>query len=278
MRALYRFEIYCNLFKEPEVVRFNLDVVNFQRVHFFDTLSPWEIEQLVAARDFLAAAIIGPPLHALAELSKLQGLSGHQGASRSEPEMSDWTGPLLSVNLARENCHIKQNQARILCFGLRFLHKVWVTPVTQFDKVLLELPQQPRYASYNRVGEIYVWFCDAVNKSTELNNFDLPTENRLCRYTPAEYAEHVRKSAVDHDDDTGPEEAWYWAYNSFRGVENNDPRMINCRLFGMFFWDSARLHDVNFFTRVDFWWWRWEGGRQRDFEWETGPTQVQRFL
>ncbi|KAK2059750.1 hypothetical protein LY76DRAFT_511508, partial [Colletotrichum caudatum] len=59
-RALYRFEIYCNLFKNPEVVRFNLDVVNFQRAQFFDCLSPWEIEQLVAIRDFLAVAVIGP--------------------------------------------------------------------------------------------------------------------------------------------------------------------------------------------------------------------------
>ncbi|EFQ33650.1 uncharacterized protein GLRG_08579 [Colletotrichum graminicola M1.001] len=59
-RALYRFEVYCNLFKDPEVVRFNLDVVNFQRAHFFDCLSPWEIEQLVATRDLLAAVVIGP--------------------------------------------------------------------------------------------------------------------------------------------------------------------------------------------------------------------------
>lgn len=59
-RALYRFETYCKLFKDPEVVRFNLDVVNFQRVHFFESLAPWEMEQLVAIRDLLAAAVIGP--------------------------------------------------------------------------------------------------------------------------------------------------------------------------------------------------------------------------
>lgn len=59
-RALYRFEVYCKLFKEPEVVRFNLDAVNFQKIYYFDHLSPWEIEQLVAVRDFLAASIIGP--------------------------------------------------------------------------------------------------------------------------------------------------------------------------------------------------------------------------
>lgn len=70
-RALYRFEVYCNLFKDPEVVRFNLDVVNFQRAHFFDYLSPWEMEQLVAVRDYLAAAVIGPRKHHLPVISPL---------------------------------------------------------------------------------------------------------------------------------------------------------------------------------------------------------------
>ncbi|KAL0935715.1 uncharacterized protein CTRU02_210306 [Colletotrichum truncatum] len=276
-RALYRFEVYCNLFKDPEVVRFNLDVVNFQRAHFFDYLSPWEMEQLVGVRDYLAAAIIGPPLYALVELRKLEALSKHHCGPRNGQQVVYWTGPVLPPNLERGDCHIKQNQARLLCFGIKFLYKVSITPTTQFYQLLLALPQQPRYNSYNRVGEIYVWFSDAVDECNELSNLELPLDKPVGAWTTEEYREHVRQSLVTQDTDKGPEEAWYWAYQWFPGFENNDLRMTNCRLFGLFFWDSERLKNVNFFTRVDFWWWRWEGGRQPDFDWEVGATNFQRF-
>lgn len=62
-RALYRFDIYCSLFKDPEVIRFNLDAVDFQRAHFFNHLSPWETEQLVTMQDYLAANVIGPRMY-----------------------------------------------------------------------------------------------------------------------------------------------------------------------------------------------------------------------
>ncbi|KAK2018495.1 hypothetical protein LZ32DRAFT_328680 [Colletotrichum eremochloae] len=277
-RALYRFEIYCNLFKDPEVVRFNLDAVNFQRAHFFDCLSPWEIEQLVAVRDLLAAAVIGPPLRALVELRKLEALQMHHCGPRNGPQVVYWTPPVLPPNLERSECHIDQNQARLLCFGVRFLFKVSTSPAAQFYQLLLDLPQQPRYASYNRVGEIYSWFTDAVDECVELSNLDLHFQKALSNYTEDEYEEHVRRSLVTGDADKGPEEAWYWAYQSFPGSTCNDIRMINCRLFGLFFWDLSRLKTINFFTRVDFWSWRWEGGRQPDFDWEIGAPYSQAFL
>ncbi|KAF6826923.1 hypothetical protein CPLU01_09403 [Colletotrichum plurivorum] len=277
-RALYRFEVYCRLFKDPEVVRFNLDVVNFQRAHFFDCLSPWEIEQLVAAREYLAAAVVGPPLHALVELRKLEALSKHHCGPRNGQQVVYWTGPILPPNLERSDCHIKQNQSRLLCFGIKFLYKVSTTPATKFYQLLLTLPQQPQYDSYNPVGEIYVWFSDAVNRSGELGNLEIPVDGRLIHWTDEQYKTYVRASLVADDTDKGPEEAWYWAYQSFAGLMNNDLRMTNCRLFGLFFFDSARLKTVNFFTRVDFWWWRWEGGRQPDFDWEVGAANFQRFF
>ncbi|KZL79032.1 hypothetical protein CI238_06851, partial [Colletotrichum incanum] len=277
-RALYRFEIYCKLFKDPEVVRFNLDAVNFQRAHFFDCLSPWEIEQLVATRDLLAAAVIGPPLRALVELRKLEALQAHHCGPRNGAQVVYWTAPILPPNLERSDCHINQNQARLLCFGVKFLYKVSTSPATKFYQLLLDLPQQPRYASYNRVGEIYSWFTDAVDECVELSNLELPFQKALSSYTEDEYKEYVRQSLVTEDADKGPEEAWYWAYQSFPGSNCNDLRMTNCRLFGLFFWDSSRLKTINFFTRVDFWWWRWEGGRQPDFDWEVGAPYPPAFF
>ncbi|EXF85846.1 hypothetical protein CFIO01_11722 [Colletotrichum fioriniae PJ7] len=271
-RALFRFEVYCKLFKDPEVVRFNLDIVNFQREHFFDYLSPWEIEQLVATRDFLAAVVIGPPLRALVELRKIEALQTHHCGPRNGAQVVYWTAPILPPNLERGDCHINQNQARLLCFGIKFLYRVSTSPPTQFYQLLLNLPQQPRYASYNRVGEIYSWFTDAVDRCVEMSNLELPIRKALSSYTPDEYKEFVRQSLVSEDTDKGPEEAWYWAYQSFPGSTCNDPRMTNCRLFGLFFWDSVRLNTINFFTRVDVWWWRWEGARQPDFDWEIEAT------
>ncbi|KAF9872570.1 hypothetical protein CkaCkLH20_10067 [Colletotrichum karsti] len=275
-RALYRFEVYRNLFKDPEVVIFNLDVVNFQRIHFFDFLTPWEMEQLVAVRDYLAAAVIGPPLHTLVELRKLQALSKHH-CGPVNGQVVYWTDPILPPHLERGDCHIRQNQARLLCFGIKFLYKVSITPTTQFYQLLLTLPQQPRYDSYNRVGEIYVWFSDAVDKCNELSNSETPRDSPVSAWSPEDYKQRVGQSMVTEDMDKGPEEAWYWAYQSFLGFQNNDPRMTNCRLFGLFFWDSQRLEKINFFTRVDFWWWRWEGGRQPDFDWDIGAMNFRRF-
>ncbi|KAK1569772.1 uncharacterized protein LY79DRAFT_528090 [Colletotrichum navitas] len=101
-RALYRFEVYCNLFKDPEVVRFNLDVVNFQRAHFFDCLSPWEIEQLVAIRDLLAAVVIGP--RGVLDASDPASQPGAQRLPhQSEPSAATvlWSQvPLQSVQIA----------------------------------------------------------------------------------------------------------------------------------------------------------------------------------
>ncbi|KAJ0164673.1 hypothetical protein CTA2_474 [Colletotrichum tanaceti] len=277
-RTLYRFEIYCKLFKDPEVVRFNMDVVNFQRAHFFDCLSPWEIEQLVAIRDLLAAAVIGPPLRALVELRKKEALQTHHCGPRHGSQVVYWTSPILPSNLERRDCHINQNQARLLCFGIKFLYEVSVSPYSQFYQLLRGLPQQPRYDSYNRVGEIYSWFTDAVDECVELSNLELPFQKALSSYTEDEYKAYVRQSLVAEDPDKGPEEAWYWAYQSFPGSTCNDLRMTNCRLFGLFFWDSSRLQTINFFTRVDFWWWRWEGGRQPDFDWEVGAPYPPAFF
>ncbi|CCF35152.1 hypothetical protein CH063_01253 [Colletotrichum higginsianum] len=233
-----------------------MDVVNFQRAHFFDCLSPWEIEQLVAIRDLLAAAVIGPPLRALVELRKNEALQTHHCGPRHGSQVVYWTSPILPPNLERRDCHINQNQARLLCFGIKFLYEVSVSPYAHFYQLLRDLPQQPRYASYNRVGEIYSWFTDAVDECIELSNLELPFQKALSSYTEDEYKAYVRQSLVAEDPDKGPEEAWYWAYQSFPGSTCNDLRMTNCRLFGLFFWDSSRLKTINFFTRVDFWWWR----------------------
>lgn len=54
-RSFYRFETFCNLFREVDKV---LSVVHEDRkTCFFQTLAPWEIEQLGCVHDFLVEAI-----------------------------------------------------------------------------------------------------------------------------------------------------------------------------------------------------------------------------
>ena len=49
-RALYRFELYCNLFRDPKRTLFEIDE---QMRLFFYKFSPWEIEQLGSIHDYL---------------------------------------------------------------------------------------------------------------------------------------------------------------------------------------------------------------------------------
>lgn len=54
-RALYRFEIYCNLFRQANRVEsiFYPD----QKTLFFSNFAPWEIEQLGCVHDYLVRAV-----------------------------------------------------------------------------------------------------------------------------------------------------------------------------------------------------------------------------
>lgn len=53
-RALYRFQIYCNLF--PGLKRPLFDAA-FQKALYFNKFSPWENEQLAAVHDFLHRSV-----------------------------------------------------------------------------------------------------------------------------------------------------------------------------------------------------------------------------
>lgn len=62
-RALYRFEIYCNLFREsPQVAS---SVYWEQKRLFFENFAPWENEQLGCVHDFLVRAVSPGPFPGL---------------------------------------------------------------------------------------------------------------------------------------------------------------------------------------------------------------------
>ena len=53
-RTFYRFETYCNLFRNPKR---NLFTIEEQREIFFGCFSPWENEQLACVHDYLFRAV-----------------------------------------------------------------------------------------------------------------------------------------------------------------------------------------------------------------------------
>lgn len=54
-RSLYRFEIYCNLFRDS--AQFTFAPGPEQREAYFSKFSPWENEQLACVQDYLSGAI-----------------------------------------------------------------------------------------------------------------------------------------------------------------------------------------------------------------------------
>ena len=55
-RALYRFEIYCNIFRESPKAQYS-SVYGEQKRLFFSNFAPWENEQLGCIHDFLARVV-----------------------------------------------------------------------------------------------------------------------------------------------------------------------------------------------------------------------------
>jgi len=56
-RALYRFEIYCNLFRKSTPTRVQPGAFDAQNQLFFASFAPWENEQLGCIHDFLARIV-----------------------------------------------------------------------------------------------------------------------------------------------------------------------------------------------------------------------------
>jgi hypothetical protein len=166
-------------------------------------------------------------------------------------------------------------QVRILSHGLRFLYKLATSANTELCNLLDTLPlthlpvkNLTAYSAHDR------WLTDAFE--TCLNPPDTGNDSPVLAFTEDEYLRLIPRSSVVEDIDTGPEEAWLWAYREFPLHRTcNDYRVINCRRFGYVFWDQDKIRMVNFLNAIDVWRWRWLPERGDDWRYTIDEDEEQ---
>ena len=224
-RVLYRFELYCNLFRKPGFDRMVRGERNcliqpspFEaqelRGIFFDMFSPWENEQLGCIHDYLIEEITVP----------FNDVAAHDvgWGELSVP----WVDTFGSGEIWYKEGY--------LLTGLRFILQL-CTARTYDERYDLLMSDQVSEGSF---------LSDALTPPRMLHNNGVWLE----RYNDEEENLFV-KSPFDEDHDSGPAEAWRWAHarctkDRFYFLE--DHRRFRQR--GYVMWDLTRLLDWNFFA------------------------------
>ena len=222
-RAFYRFEIYCNLFREFKLFR-NDD----QGQVFFSRFSYWENEQLACVHDYLFRAVC-PGASARDEMCDLQltmaafnEATEHDDCAQLELESIDVVG--------YGDDHNSPYIEHILSLGLESLQQI----VTA---------QSPK-TRYSLLGgktfpcPIFNFLAEGLESSNERTN-----RRCLGDYTQAQNEEIARfRPPFVAEPDTGPADAWRWAHENHTSegfVYSSYHKALRAR--GYCLWDLARL-------------------------------------
>lgn len=222
-RVLYRFELYCNLFRKPGFDRMLRGERNCliqpspfkaqeQRGIFFDMFSPWENEQLGCIHDYLIEEITVP----------------FNDVAEHDVNWGELHIPWVDTFGSDEIWH-KQGY---LLKGLEFIFQL-VTATTYDD----------RHSLLSNKGSGGSFLSDALTPPSALHHDGIPLE---------EYNDEKERMFVspqfDDDLDSGPAEAWHWAHATCtkdRFYFLKDHRRFRQR--GYVMWDYTRLLGWNFF-------------------------------
>lgn len=224
-RTLYRFELYCNLFRKPSFDRMLRGERNCliqpspfetqeQRDIFFDMFSPCENEQLGCIHDYLIEELT-VPFNDVAEHDVDWGELSIPWVDTFGSDEIWWKG-------------------RYILKGLEFIFQL-VTARTYDDRHSLLMSNQKSGGSF---------LSDALTTSRVLHSDGVPLE---------EYNDEEERLYVSHpfdkDHDSGPAEAWRWAHatctkDHFYFLEKH--RRFRQR--GYVMWDLTRLLGWNFFV------------------------------
>ncbi|KAI1311828.1 hypothetical protein F5Y03DRAFT_342503 [Xylaria venustula] len=208
--ALYRFEIYCNLFRESRNAE--SPIYEEQRQLFFQNFAPWENEQLGCIHDFLFE-VIAPIFNDI--------LEGN----------SFWK----EIPVRRATDVGDHHVQHIMSFGLKKLHDI--TESKSFEETCRLLTQNvlpPISLSFLYEGFHYA---KTSNSGVSLND----------SLTPEDKARFIR-SPFFADPDSGPEDVWRWAHQDeicWYWVYTEDRRDL--RQWGYVMWDKSRLEAVGIF-------------------------------
>ncbi|KAI3323322.1 hypothetical protein HD806DRAFT_544087 [Xylariaceae sp. AK1471] len=228
-RALYRFEIYCNLFSKPRKVRpypwWELpeepDPIE-QKKLFFDKFAPWENEQLGCIHDFLFR-IISPAFNDLVE---------------HDVDWGAWEVEYCGEVDAPEMQHV-------LSRGLAKLHAIAGAETYEERHQVLDAYEIP-----DRTSEFLHDDFQYANKPNDDIWFQglTPEEEALLTGQP-----------FFADPESGPVDIWRWAYDDqtwsswvYQHYQHD------LRQWGYVMWDRSRLEAVSIFQKP----FDWEEGRR----------------
>ncbi|KAI0426620.1 hypothetical protein F5Y09DRAFT_318433 [Xylaria sp. FL1042] len=208
-RALYRFEIYCNLFRE-----LNLEesiIYADQSNLFFAKFAPWENEQLGCIHDFLVRAV-SPAFNEVVE---------HNIA---------WGHARVAYGYSMDAPYIQH----ILSLGLKKLYEITRTePYEDRERVLCSGPAPPPSHFFLYEG---FWYANERSDDFWLESPD-----------PAKDLPYI-KQPFYVDQDSGPADAWRWAHyeESWRNWVYQKNRH-SLRKWGYVMWDRCRLEAIGIF-------------------------------
>ena len=190
-RILYRFELYCNLFRKPHHDRMIRGERNCliqpspfgkeeQRDIFFDMFSPWENEQLGCIHDHLIEQITVP----------FNDVAKHD-VDWGELEI-EWVEPFGDKEITYKEGYLLK--------GLEFIFQLSTTSAYD-DRHRLLMSNQ---------GSAGLHLFEALTPADPLQHNGIPLE----KYTDEEERLYVNPPFDNHDDDDniGPAEAWRWAH------------------------------------------------------------------
>lgn len=224
-RILYRFELYCNLFRKPSHDRMIRDKRNCliqpspfgkqeQRHIFFDMFSPWENEQLGCIHDYLIEEIKVP----------------FDDVAQHDVNWGELSIAWVDTNVS-EGCFYKEGY---LLKGLDFIFQL-STARTYDDRHRLLMSDQGAGGSH---------LSHALGPLSWLQHDGVPLEE----YNDEEEKIYVN-SPFDDDNDVGPVKAWRRIHA--RSTKDlfyylKDHRQF--RLRGYVMWDLPRLLGWNFLS------------------------------
>ncbi|KAJ9646962.1 hypothetical protein H2204_000654 [Knufia peltigerae] len=207
-RTLYRFEIYCNLFrarKKPPAAAFDVDE---HRTVFFSKFSPWENEQLGCIHDYLFHKA-SPVFIEITEHDVTWGATGIQDAHELD---SPYIQHILSLGLAK-------------------LHAIAVAKTYDERRRLFYTPYPAANTEFLREGLI---LANERFDGVQLSEYH-------DRHGGEGRAEHLF-ALFFREPDTGPSEAWSWAHQrETRAAFVYSKGTKGLRERGYVFWDRSRL-------------------------------------
>ncbi|KAI1371051.1 hypothetical protein F4677DRAFT_436620 [Hypoxylon crocopeplum] len=208
-RALFRFELYCNLFRESMGVQ--PSIYGEQKQLFFANFAPWENEQLGCIHDFLVRAV-SPAFNDIAEHDVAWGVFQVEYSNRVD-------SPFIQ---------------EVLSLGLEKLHQI-VNAETYEERWRLLNSRECPNATVS-------FLHDGLQGANERNDNIF-----LDDMTPEDEVVHI-KQPFFADQDSGPADVWRWAHQEeswANWVYQENRRGL--RQWGYVMWDRSRLNAVGIF-------------------------------